>query len=224
MSGRIDVVCPPGVQPGSSIDVEHEGQTICGVVLPDGVSEGDRFVVDISDMNEPVAFVAAPPGDPVGDAPGGLGALAAELEGQRAIAAGFFSSDGSEATLPSVAGSEVLAEALRLVLRSVARIDGLDELIDAHSAEFAAYTADGEQQLGWTDLHGRYVSLVEEGIAEALDELDCTAEELFDYARTFHLDGRNTEADRLLRRLLAMGDYTSFCAVMRRAHECPMSV
>jgi hypothetical protein len=224
MTACIEVICPPGAEPGSSIDVEHDGHTISGVRLPDGVQEGDPFVVDISDMNEPVAFVAASPGDPVGDAPGGLGALAAELEGQRAIAASFFSSDDSEASMPPVGGSDVLAEALRLVLRSVARIDGLDELIEAHCAEFAGYMADGEQQLTWTDLHGRYVTLVESGIADALDELDCTAEELFEYARTFHSDGRNTEADRLLTRLLAMADYASFCIVMRRAHECPMSV
>lgn len=221
MAATLDVVCPPGAQPGMRIDVSHNGD-VYGVNIPDGVSEGQTFLVDISDGGEPVAFAAESKGDPVGDAPGGLQGLAAELEGQRAIVASFL--EGDSATFPAVKGSEVLAEALRLVLRSIARMDELDKLIDDYCAAFADYLPNGEQRLEWTNLHNRYVALVEDGVAEALEDMECSAEELAEYARSFHTDGSNAEADRLLTKFLAMGEYSSFCAVMKKAHECPMSV
>ena len=100
----------------------------------------------------------------------------------------------------------------------------LDKLIDDYCAAFADYLPNGEQRLEWTNLHNRYVALVEDGVAEALEDMECSAEELAEYARSFHTDGSNAEADRLLTKFLAMGEYSSFCAVMKKAHECPMSV
>ena len=103
------------------------------------------------------------------------------------------------------------------------RMDELDKLIDDYCAAFADYLPNGEQRLEWTN-HNRYVALVEDGVAEALEDMECSAEELAEYARSFHTDGSNAEADRLLTKFLAMGEYSSFCAVMKKAHECPMSV
>ena len=138
-------------------------------------------------------------------------------------------------------------------------IDEIDELIDGHSALFADYLADGEQQLEWTELHNRYVrraesnlervhshlgrlsshvppfahinfarfrapqvALVEQGIAETLEELECSAEEIFDYAKAY---GGDPAADRFLTKLLAQSDYGTFCAMMQQAHiRGPMSV
>ena len=150
--------------------------------------------------------------DPISDAPGGLQALGAELAGERALVADFFGGSAVE-----VGGGEVLERALRSVLACIGRLDTLDELIDARAAEFEGWSAADEQRLEWTQTFGEYVALVEAGVAEALDELECSSDELYDYARCYHVE--SAPARRLLDKLLAMADYRQFCAMMREAHE-----
>ena len=66
------------------------------------------------------------------------------------------------------------------------------------------------------------VALVEQGIAETLEELECSAEEVFEYAKVY---GGDPAADRFLTKLLAQSDYGTFCAMMQQAHvRGPMSV
>ena len=156
--------------------------------------------------------------DPVGDAPGGLGALAAEMEASNAIMESFGS------PVSSVRGGDVLAEALKLVLKSIARTEALDAFVDANASVFATYAPDGEQTLEWTELHQQYVRIVEGGIAEALDELECSAEELFEYASAFIPTEKHDKADKLLCKLLAMNDYACFCDLMVSASRCPMAI
>lgn len=177
---------------------------------------GER--VDVSDAVAAAplaAYISSQPGDPVGDAPGNLGALAAELQAERAIIAADFLGEDS-----AVHGGEVLAQALRVVMKAISRMEELDEFIDGNAASFAEYHGpDGEQRLEWTQLHCQYVGLVEAAVREALEDLDCTDVELFEYARKFHDDGQHAEADRLTWKLLAMSDYSGFCRVMMEAHE-----
>ena len=80
--------------------------------------------------------------DPVDDAPGGLQGIAAEIAGERAIVAEYFGGTPVE-----VHGGDVLAAALREVLKSIARIDDLDRLIDGKASEFSDYSPDAEQRL-----------------------------------------------------------------------------
>ena len=144
----VDVVCPEGVAEGESAHVCFADGREFDVVLPAGVSAGDTFRVELqADASLPT----------------GLRAIAATIQEAREIAASFFGDAGS---VPKpVEGGEVLAEALKAVLRSLEYIDELDELIDGNSAAFAEYTPDGEQHLEWTELFQQYVALVEQGIS-----------------------------------------------------------
>ena len=217
----LSVVCPVDAAPGDTVRaVSADGATSFDV-LP-----GDTFTPTLQpfDEEDPTAFTPPPPfadcgagaelepRDPISDAPGGLQALGAEIAGERAIVASFF-----EATAVEVSGGEVLERALRAVLRAISDLDALDELIDAHAATFAEWDAAREQQLGWTATFDEYVRLVEVGVSEALDDLECSADELFDYARAHHVE--SAAAQRLLTRLLAMADYAEFGRMMREAHE-----
>lgn len=152
------------------------------------------------------------PRDPISDAPGGLQALGAEIAGERAIVASFF-----EGVAVDVNGGEVLARALRLVLRTISNLDDLDALIETHAVAFADYEPGQEQPLERTAHFNSYVALVDGAISEALEDLECSAEELFDYARAHHIE--SGEAQRLLTRLLAMADYAAFAKMMAEANE-----
>ena len=151
--------------------------------------------------------------DPVDDAPGGLQGIAAEIAGERAIVAEYFGGTPVE-----VHGGDVLAAALREVLKSIARIDGLDRLIDGKASDFSDYSPDAEQRLEWTAVFEEYVALVEGGISEALEDLECTERQLFDYARNWHAE--SPQAGKLLNRLLAFSDYPAFCQMMKANHDC----
>ena len=151
--------------------------------------------------------------DPVDDAPGGLQGIAAEIAGERAIVADFFGADPTE-----VNGGDVLTAAFREVLKSIERVDALDYLIDGRASEFAEWTAEAEQQLEWTAVFNEYVKLVEGAVSEAMEDLECTEDELFHYARQWHAE--SGQAERLLARLLAFSDYHTFCKMMRANREC----
>lgn len=111
---------------------------------------------------------------------------------------------------------DILAQALRSILQTIEYTRALDELIEGGCACFADYAGAGsEQRLEWGELHTRYVEVVEAAISEELDSLECSAEELFDYARSV---GADAKSDRLLSKLLAMSDYEAFCGVMHAAH------
>ena len=111
-------------------------------------------------------------------------------------------------------------------MRALNREDALEELIEAHAHSFAEYEAGTEQRLEWTEVHQQYVEVVESCIAEALSDFECSAEELVAYAQRHNGEGGSrAAADKLLCRLLAMGDYAAFCSLMREAHERgPMAV
>ena len=222
VGGVVDVVCPADAAAGAVVRVDNVKGEQFDVAVPPGVLPGDTFRV---------ALPAAPPAyqscahteegggggseleprDPISDAPGGLRDMGVEMAGERALVAEYFGSTAVE-----VGGSEVLAVALRAVLRSVSRLDTLDELIEAHAGEFSEWDAAAEQRLEWTARFDEYVRLVDGGVSEALEDLECTAEQLFDYARCYHAESE--QAGKLLARLLSMADYAQFCALMHEAH------
>jgi len=208
MSRLLEVVCPQGVLAGDLVSITTaEGESF-SVALPENVGEGQTFQVEIA------ADGVASGLDPVGDAPGGLGAIAAEIAGARAIAAAFFGGEPEE-----VKGGEVLAEALRVVLKEISNMDELDEFIDGNAAGFADFEAGDEQRLEWTSAFHRYVELIERATVTALEDLECSAEEVLEYARAFRgSDG--AEHERLMSRLLNMSDYQAFCKMMREQHDC----
>lgn len=146
------------------------------------------------------------------EAPGELAAFAAELAASRAIAADYFGDVPKE-----VQGGEVLAEALRSLLAALSREDSLDAWIDSNANAFANWGPDREQHLQWTALHSEYVEQVESIIAEALMQLRCTTEEVYDFARA-HSGG--TAATALLTRLVATSDYAVFAQLMHETHRC----
>lgn len=156
----LEVVCPPGAREGELIHAETADGRPFDVVVPAGVHEGEAFQVELHADSS---------------APTGLKAIAAAIEEARAIAAQFFGDVG--AAPRKVEGGEVLAEALKSILRSLEYADEIDQLIDGHSAAFAEYSPDGEQQLAWTELHQQYVTLVQHCISKqvvrALDRRPC---------------------------------------------------
>ena len=213
MARVLDVVCPSDVTAGDLITVTSETGESFEVSLPEGVAEGQVFHVHLpSDGNQPATF------NHEEELPGnGLGAIAAEMASARAIVADFFGGD----PVP-VENGEVLAEALRAILKAIERDDEVETLIETNSALFADYTPDGEQRLEWTEVHRRYFALVEAIIADELDDLECTAEEVQAFAKAH---GADPKAERLLKRFMAMTDYHDFCALMLTAYvKGPMSV
>lgn len=93
-----------------------------------------------------------------------------------------------------------------------------DALIEGHCDCFADYDGpESEQRLEWGELHTRYVELVEGAIADELGHLECSDQELFEYARSVG-GGADGSADRLMSKLLAHSDYHAFCELMRSAH------
>mmetsp|Transcript_26308 Transcript_26308/g.43670 ORF Transcript_26308/g.43670 Transcript_26308/m.43670 type:complete len:148 (+) Transcript_26308:155-598(+) len=135
--------------------------------------------------------------------------IAAELEAANAIVADFY---GGEPSGP-IAEGKVLAAALQSILQGVDS-EKLDALIEENCSSFADYSMELEQKLEWTLLHQRYTTLVEDCISERLSELGCQAEELMRYAEQWGDDGQAAE---LVTKLLAMGNYNRFCALMARA-------
>ena len=196
----VDVICPPHVRAGSLITVTIPSGDI-EVEVPAGVTEGDVFTVQLGDVEEQER-----------EPPGGLGAIAAELAGQRAIAASFFHSEPAP-----VANGEVLAEALRTILKAIDRMPVIDELIESNAASFADYSSSAEQSLTWTALHHKFVELIELAAKEQMEDLECSDSELFAFARDY---GETDPAARsLLRKFLAMGEYLDFCSLMQAAHR-----
>tara|TARA_B110001452_G_scaffold266682_1_gene274212 strand:- start:1271 stop:1888 length:618 start_codon:yes stop_codon:yes gene_type:complete len=195
------VACPDDVHEGEPVSVERpsDGASF-EVPLPTGVAPGEIFHVEV------------PEEEPRGGT-SGLDALAADMSAQREAAADC---RGREAR--AVVGSEVLAHALRSILLELERIDELDDFIEGHAGHLANWTPHGEQELRWTALHAQYVALVEEGVATALERMRCSADEVFEHARAH---GRGDPAtDRLLSKLVATADYTTFCELMLAVHRC----
>ena len=90
----------------------------------------------------------------------------------------------------------------------------LHSWVDANSSAFVDYRGpDSEHLLEWTTLHQEYTAMVEEGIKTALQELSCSAEMVFEYAERC---GGDPRTDKLLAKLLAMGEYRHFCEMMHR--------
>ena len=193
---RLKVVCPCGVNEGDMITVHAPDGGAFEVAVPNGVAEGQSFVVE---------FKA---GD---DGYGGLGVVAAQLVEARTIASQF---TGEPIEKPEPA--EVLAAALRALHLTVKNdCDAIEDFVDEHCESFADWTCDGEQRLEWTALHQQYVVMVEAGIEETLAELSCRSEDVFAYAQQH---GGDPNADKVLSRLLALSEYNQFCGMMQRAH------
>ena len=116
----------------------------------------------------------------------------------------------------------MLAQALRGILKAIAREEVIDEYVSSNAADFADYSErHSEHRLAWTELHGKYVELVELAVQEELDDLECTTAQLFSFARAHGAE--DAAARRHLQKLIALSDYSAFCAMMRErsaAEEC----
>lgn len=118
----------------------------------------------------------------------------------------------------NAAGSDVLAEALRLLLDTLD--DGapaLDELIDEHCDEFRGWEKGGEQQLHWGEIFNTYVATAEGVLTHALTNLGSSPEDVFAYAEAY--EGTDERVRRLVSRLLAIADYDSFCTMMAERND-----
>ena len=144
--------------------------------------------------------------------PGSLGAIAAEMASTRAMAASFFGGD-----VEPVGDGEVLAEALRRILKAIDRDEIIEDFVDSNALAFAEHSIDAEQRLEWAPLYNKYVELVELVIKGRLDELDCSAEDLFKYARRY--SDEDPGARRLLRKVHALEEYREFCGMMQAHHR-----
>ncbi|KAL3901846.1 MAG: hypothetical protein SGPRY_012223, partial [Prymnesium sp.] len=145
----VDVTCPAGSVGGDVIEVSTADGRRFEVEVPAALTEGCVFQVELHHDDA---------------TPSGLRAVAAAMEDARAIAAQLYGGAGSEAR--PVRAGEVLAEALRSLLRAVEDMDELDELIEDSCAAFAQYSAEGEQELAWTEQFNQYVALVDHGISQ----------------------------------------------------------
>ena len=114
--------------------------------------------------------------------------------------------------------SQILAAALKTILHALDNFDELDAFVDEHCAEFETFCKDGEHQLEWTLTHTRYVELVEAHIATELASLGCSAEDVFGYAAASQHGAGDPRVERLIERLLGLGDYDRFCAMMSENH------
>ena len=103
---------------------------------------------------------------------------------------------------------EVLAEALRSILKAIDRDEIIEDFVDSNALAFAERSIDAEQRLEWAPLYNKYVELVELVIKDRLDELDCSAEDLFKYARRY--SDEDPGARRLLRKVHALEEYREF--------------
>ena len=146
--------------------------------------------------------------------PGSLGAIAAEMQmaSTRAMAASFFGGD-----VEPVGDGEVLAEALRRILKAIDRDEIIEDFVDSNALAFAEHSIDAEQRLEWAPLYNKYVELVELVIKGRLDKLDCSAEDLFKYAR--RCSDEYPGARRLLRKVHALEEYREFCGMMQAHHR-----
>ena len=114
--------------------------------------------------------------------------------------------------------SQILAAALKTILHALDNFDELDAFVDDHCAEFESFHKDGEHQLQWTSTHKRYVELVESHIATELASLGCSADDVFRYAAASQHGAGDPRVERLIERLLGLGDYGRFCAMMSENH------
>ena len=192
MSRVVDVTCPPGVSEGDVIAVTVGASTF-EVALPPNTFEGDVFNVEL-------------PADVADDAPElpVLGVLVDALEARGAAAD----------------GNDVAAEALHRVLDALEDHDNpaLDELVDGHCSEFANY--DGEALLEWTQLHAEFMELADEHIGQVLASLDTTAEEVFAYCQAY--SGSDKKVHKLIKTLLAMGEFSAFCEMSMAPESRPL--
>ena len=104
------------------------------------------------------------------------------------------------------------AAILRALHEELADFSELDEFVLSHCAPFEAYEPAGEQNLEWTELHVRYVALVESKIAAYLESLGASSDDLH---RLLQEVVGDPQADEFLARLLSYDDYFIFCEHMR---------
>ena len=104
------------------------------------------------------------------------------------------------------------AELLRAVLQALHDDERLDEFVDDHSEKFHDYDADGEQSLEWGSLHAEYVALVETSLETVLASGRGSAEDLY---ALLEAHGNSSRGKRFLEKFLSMGDYDTFCTMMR---------
>ena len=112
--------------------------------------------------------------------------------------------------------AQFLAAALKQILQAISRAFHVQQFVDDNSAAFVDFRPGGEHLLEWTSIHQEYCDLIDGVITTTLAQLDCTSEQIFEYARAM---GGDPRADKHLSRLLAMSDYNHFCDMMRHASE-----
>ena len=152
-----ELTVPDGVGEGDVLHVDIDGLSL-DVAVPAGVASGETFVFEYERPDDAApASDAWPP--PESSWPSGDSLLMAAVRSRR------LTPDN--------------AQALTDIMEALYDADELDDYIDDHAAEFAAYSPDGEQRLEWTSIHNKYVSLVEQIIHEMLLQLGATTTGLY---------------------------------------------
>ena len=193
----VEVVCPDECAEGDVISVNRPGDHArFEAVVPPGVESGAIFEVELpaaelprtSDINECV--------------PRGAEVLSA---------------DDSEAVIEQAVQRQQLtqeqAAALKAIQLSLHNYDELGWFIERNCRAFRDYDRDAEQRLEWGTLHQEYTQLVEVKIEQQLSYIDADSDDL--YALLEEVVGEDSRADSFLNKLLSMGDYATFCDMMR---------
>ena len=193
--GPMEVICPDGVQPGDTVAISTEDGSSYEVIVPNGVQPGQAFLVEIemngtADHADEEADVLPPDG--TSHPP----AAPLDAEGRLSLLV-----QGVEEPGP--------------ILHALAHHEELDQFIEENAAGFQGWTIEGEQRLEWTGMHLRYVEMIETRIQQLLIEQGVSGRELYVRLAQYLPSATGSGGGLLLHKLISMGDYQLFCAMMR---------
>ena len=108
------------------------------------------------------------------------------------------------------------AQTLRAVTSALRTCTPLTQWVEGNCQNFVGYQGDTELPLEWTSMHLEFVGMVENRVEEACASSMGGSEALYHLVAGLQagLQG-NEEADELVGKLLALGDFGFFCRHMR---------
>eukprot|EP00966_Prymnesium_polylepis_P063025 1462764-Prymnesium_polylepis.2 len=193
----MEVTCPAGVRPGDCVHVTTADGEF-EVIVPEGVAPGDIFLVQVGVREEQAPESAA------------NGFHDAETNG-------VHEADGLDGMLRL---RHLLLDASEpgSILHALDNYAALEGFIQQNAAAFEGWTGSIEQRLEWTAMHGQYVALIEERIAETLAQQGARVEQLYGLLSQYLPSPTGSGGGVLLHKLMTMGDYQDFCGMMAAAH------
>ena len=217
----MEVTCPVGVRPGdwvlvSTADGEFE------VIVPEGVAPGDIFFAQVTngvhDDQVPEATTN--------------GLHETETNGvdedddrvPEAATNGLHETETNGVDEPDDFDSMLRLRHLLLdasepgsILHALENSADIDGFVRQNAGAFVGWTSSIEQRLEWTAMHGQYVALIEERIAETLVQQGASIEQLYGLLSQYLPSPTGSGGGVLLHKLMTMGDYQDFCGMMSLA-------